>query len=240
MREENAAVSYTLSSDAATLRILNEFAIDLMSIPNVEELFWYVAQKVVGKLGFVDCVIYQANEDQTTLTQVSAWGEKNLFGRSIVNPLIIPFGNGITGTVAQKREPLIIDDLLDDQNYISDTRPARSEICVPLRISGRVLGVIDSEHPAAGAFGDAELETLTTVAAMTSAKLALLEEAARSSRRYDDLVIAHAELSAEKDSRKALEMRLSEARRMESIGRLSRKFAHDFNNLLTVMSLYPN
>nr|WP_239030091.1 ATP-binding protein [Nereida sp. MMG025] len=207
-----------------------------MAIPNVDDLFWYVAQKVVGKLGFVDCVIYQANADQTALTQVAAWGEKNPFGRSILNPLVIPFGQGITGTVAQKREPAIIDDLLKDQNYIPDTEPARSEICVPLKIGDRVLGVIDSEHPNIGAFGEAELETLTTVAAMTSAKLALLEEAERSSRRYNDLVVAHSELSAEKVNRKELEIRLSEARRLESIGRLSGQFAHDFNNLLTVIS----
>ncbi|RUS65283.1 hypothetical protein EGN72_00450 [Pseudorhodobacter sp. E13] len=34
-------------SDATALRILNGFAIDLMAIPSVEDLFWYVAQKVV-------------------------------------------------------------------------------------------------------------------------------------------------------------------------------------------------
>ncbi|RUS65216.1 GAF domain-containing protein [Pseudorhodobacter sp. E13] len=180
-------------------------------------------------------MIYQANAEQTTLTQVAAWGEKNPFGRSILNPLVIPFGKGITGTVAQEREPAIIDDLLKDQNYIPDTEPARSEICVPLVLDNRVLGVIDSEHPAIGAFGPADLETLTTVAAMTSAKLALLEEAERSSRRYNDLLKTHAELSAEKDSRRALETRLFEARRLESIGRLTGKFAHDFNNLLTVV-----
>ena len=82
------------------LRTLNTFAVDLIQIPSIEDLFWYAAQNVVGRLNFVDCVIYQADEEQTCLTQVAAWGEKNPFARSILNPLVIPFGRGITGQVA--------------------------------------------------------------------------------------------------------------------------------------------
>ncbi len=223
------------SAEAAMLRTLNTFAVDLIQIPSIEDLFWYVAQNVVGRLNFVDCVIYQADEAQTSLQQVAAWGEKNPFGRSILNPLVIPFGRGITGQVAQTRQPVIVDDLLKDQNYIPDTQPARSEICVPLICRGRVVGVIDSEHPDPNAFGEAELEILTTVAAMTGAKLELLAESQRSAQRYNDLVAAHAQLMQETDFRKALEAKLFEARRMESVGKLAGRFAHEFNNLLTVI-----
>lgn len=222
--------------EAATLRTLNAFAVDLIAIPNVEDLFWYVAQNVVGHLNFFDCVIYRANEDQTILTQVAALGEKNPFGRSIINPLEIPFGKGITGRVAQLREAIVVDDLSADESYIADTQPARSEICVPLVYRNRVVGVIDCEHPNANAFGPAELEVLTTVAAMTSAKLELLEEANRSNQRYHDLIQSHAKLSEETASRRALEAELFEARKLEAIGRLTGRFAHDFNNFLTVIS----
>ena len=221
--------------EVSTLRTLNQFAVDLIQIPSIEDLFWYVAQNVVGRLNFVDCVIYQANEEKTALRQVAAWGEKNPFGRNILNPLIIPFGKGITGQVAQTGRAVIVDDLLTDQNYIPDTRPARSEICVPLIFRGQVVGVIDSEHPEPQAFGDVELEILDTVAAMTGAKLELLAEAQRSAQRYRDLVASHNQLSEEITARKALEARLFEARRLESIGRLTGRFAHEFNNLLTVV-----
>jgi len=77
----------TQLDERATLRTLNAFAIDLISIPNIEDLFWYVAQNVVGRLNFVDCVIYTANDEQTSLVQVAALGEKNPYGRSILNPL---------------------------------------------------------------------------------------------------------------------------------------------------------
>lgn len=222
--------------DPRTLRTLNAFAVDLISIPNEEDLFWYVAQNVVGRLGFVDCVIYKADVDSEELTQVAALGEKNPFGRTILNPLVIPFGEGITGQTARTGTPTIVDDLLQDTNYIPDAQPARSEICVPLVANGKLVGVIDSEHPEAFAFGGPELEILTTVAAMTSAKLELLSEAERSRQRYDDLVKTHAKLSEEICSRKSLEAELHAARKLEALGRLTGRLAHDFNNLLTVVS----
>ena len=221
--------------EAATLRTLNRFAVDLITIPSAEELYWYVAQNVVGQLNFVDCVIYQANTAQSELRQVAAWGDKNPFGRDILNPLVIPFGTGITGTVAQTRKPMIVADLRKTQDYILDTQMARSEICVPLIFRDRVVGVIDSEHPQPNAFDGSALEVLTTVAAMTAAKLELLAEQEQSEKRYLELRSSHAQLTEEIATRKALESRLLEARKMESIGRLTGRFAHEFNNLLTVI-----
>jgi len=229
-------VSKAKRDEAATLRTLNAFAVDLISIPSVEDLFWYVAQNVVGRLKFSDCVIYQANDDQTELVQVAALGDKNPFGRNILNPLKIPFGQGITGQVAKSREAIVIDDLQQDASYIADTAVARSEICVPLICGNRVVGVIDSEDPEPGAFGEAEMEVLITIAALTSAKMELLAEADRSKERYHDLVDAHAQLSRETTNRRALETELFNARKHEAMGRLTGRFAHEFNNLLTVIS----
>ncbi|MEM9797891.1 MAG: ATP-binding protein [Pseudomonadota bacterium] len=238
MGRELGIVNYAIrdAGEASALRTLNSFAVDVMAIRSADDLFWYVARNVVGRLNFVDCVIYEADHAGTELRQVAALGEKNPYDRTILNPLRIPFGEGITGRTAATGQPIVVEDLLQDQNYIPDTEPARSEICVPLISMGRVVGVIDSEHPEPRAFGDAELEVLTTVAAMTSAKLELLAEAERSSQRYHELVSSHAKLAEEATIRKALEAQLFEARKLEAIGRLTGGFAHSFNNLLTVIS----
>jgi signal transduction histidine kinase len=208
----------------------------MFAIPSAEDLFWYVAQNVMGRLNFVDCVIYRADESSGILRQVAAWGAKNPTGREILNPLVIPFGSGITGLAAQNRTAQVVDDLLEHRDYIPDLHPARSEICIPLVCEGRVIGVIDSEHPEPKAFGALELEIMTTLATMTAARLARIEQEQESTRRYHDLAASHARLTRELELRKSRESSLHDARHTESLGRLTGRLAHEFNNIMTVIS----
>ncbi len=163
-------------SERAVLSAINDMSVRLMTLTDRDELFWYVSRDVVGRMGFVDCIIYLADRRSRTLRQVSAMGQKNPTAQDIVNALVIPFSAGITGHVASTGQPLLVDDVRDDPRFIEDTVPALSELCVPFFSDGEVAGVIDCEHPEVGAFTTFHLEVLTTVAAMIGARLASLKE----------------------------------------------------------------
>jgi len=164
--------------DKAILKTINTLAFDLISIPSKEELAWYLAREVAGQLGFEDCVIYFLNTDATALQQYAALGNaKNPHSDEIANRLDIPMGHGITGHVAKTKKPLIVNDLESDDRYISDIKPARSEICVPLMVGDDVRGVIDCEAEQPGFFTEKHLDILMTVAAIAGAKLKLIEQA---------------------------------------------------------------
>lgn len=163
-----------IQSKEEQLRILHEFAVSLIQISSADDLAWYVAKEVVGRMGFLDCVLYSVDEDRQVLIQQAAIGDKNPSGRTIANKLEIPIGVGVSGRVAKRREPELIDDLLSDQDYVTDINPARSEICVPILHGSELLGVIDSEDPRPHFFTQDHLETLVAVAALTSSKLAEL------------------------------------------------------------------
>lgn len=158
------------------VKVMNAFAVDLISIADEKELAWYVAREVVQKMGFGDCVIYYCLEDPGTLVQVAAIGNKNPRDDVIANHLTIPIGTGVTGRVAQRQAPLLINDLNDYDFYISDVEPARSEVCVPILCHGMTLGVIDSENPDAGFFTNDHLETLQLIAALMAAKIELISK----------------------------------------------------------------
>lgn len=154
------------------LSVLNDFAISLMTILNVEDLFWHVAREVAARLDFTDCVIYRHDSEADHLVQVAASGDKNPTDTIIENPLTIPVGKGITGTVAKTKRSVVINDVSEDDRYIRDVMDARSEICVPILIDGEVYGVIDCEDQLPERFDSTHLEILTTVASLTSSKIA--------------------------------------------------------------------
>ena len=74
-------------------------------------------------------------------------------------------GEGITGWVAQHGVSVRVDDVRADPRYVAMRDDIRSEMCVPLRVDNRVIGVINVESELAGAFDAADQRLLETVAA---------------------------------------------------------------------------
>ena len=52
-------------------------------------------------------------------------------------------GKGITGWVVEKGEPLLVNDVSKDSRYVCGDESTCSEICVPLKMGQKVIGVID-------------------------------------------------------------------------------------------------
>jgi signal transduction histidine kinase len=187
LEERLAETEDRLMAREEMFRIFNRFAIDIMAIDSEADLMWHVARQVVGRMGFNDCVIYIMDPLGTYLRQVAALGAKNPEGYDIVNSLRIRVGEGVTGTVAKTGDPILISDLSKEPSYIPDLEPALSEICVPMLIDGKVIGVIDSEEPRAHIFDAQHLSILTTIAAIVSSKTKLLREAERARMRTQEL-----------------------------------------------------
>mgnify|MGYP001279776334 CR=1 FL=1 len=78
----------------------------------------------------------------------------------------IPFGQGVCGSAAASGRTEVVDDVSKDKRYLSCFLSTRSEIVVPIRKSGVVLGEIDidSDHPAA--FDACDVRFLEKVADM--------------------------------------------------------------------------
>lgn len=154
------------------LRLLNQFARDLMRLSSREELIWYVVEEVVGQQGFVDCVIYLYDPTTRLLVQRAAFGEKKASDHQVENAIKIPLGKGITGSVAVNKAPEIVKDTCLDDRYVEDLRGMHSELAVPIIHEDMLLGVIDCEHPDTNYFKQHHQDFLNTVASMLAVRLA--------------------------------------------------------------------
>ena len=151
--------------------ILHYFASSMLHLSTTDEVLWDIAQNVISRLGFVDCVIYMRDPRSQMLVQRAAYGPKNPREYDIKNPIRIPLGSGLVGTVAKTGEPIIVSDTSQDPRYIMDDENRLSEMVVPILQNGNVIGVIDSEHPQANFYTQEHLHFMTTIASMAAAKI---------------------------------------------------------------------
>lgn len=157
------------------------FATSLFGQNTIDDILWDVAKNCIRRLQFEDCVIYLLDEERQVLVQKAAYGPKNPVRFEIKQPIEIPVGQGITGTVALTGKPEIIANTSKDNRYILDDQQRLSELAVPVFYENRVIGVIDSEHHRKGFYTTAHLQVLEKIAAICGAKIGktLVEEKAR-------------------------------------------------------------
>jgi L-methionine (R)-S-oxide reductase len=73
----------------------------------------------------------------------------------------IALGRGVCGTAAERRETVIVADVLSFPGHIACDPRSRSEIVVPLIQGGRLLGVLDLDSPLLARFERDDAEGLT-------------------------------------------------------------------------------
>ncbi|MGQ9561741.1 MAG: GAF domain-containing protein [Candidatus Oleimicrobiaceae bacterium] len=66
----------------------------------------------------------------------------------------IPFGRGVCGQAAARKETVVVQDVSQEQNYLACSLHVKSEIVVPLLREGRVLGELDIDSHTLAAFGE--------------------------------------------------------------------------------------
>ena len=98
---------------------------------------------------------------------------------------------GISGHVARTGEPVVLSDVTQDPRYAPGLIQARSEIAVPLKIGGEVIGVLDIEDPAPGAFGDRDLRLLSSLAAQVAIAIENARLYQATSERAKELAILY-------------------------------------------------
>ena len=75
----------------------------------------------------------------------------------------IPLEKGISGRVARTGQPVLVEDVCLDPDYIGDSNEVVSEVCVPLFDQGQVVGVLNVESSHGVRLTEADLQLMTAL-----------------------------------------------------------------------------
>jgi GAF domain-containing protein len=64
----------------------------------------------------------------------------------------IPIGKGVCGTAAKEGQTQLVEDVLSFPGHIACDSASRSEIVIPLKVNGVLLGVLDIDSPVKARF----------------------------------------------------------------------------------------
>jgi L-methionine (R)-S-oxide reductase len=85
----------------------------------------------------------------------------------------IPVTEGICGAAAAHGETVIIDDVSSDPRYLACSLETRSEIVVPIRVNGKIVGEIDVDSHELAAFSPDDRDFLESCAAIIARFMAM-------------------------------------------------------------------
>jgi phosphoserine phosphatase RsbU/P len=143
---ESAAVRAASSqvSDTELLATLFELGREVTSVLEVNELLEKIPQLIARLTPFSVFAVYLLDERRGDLRIAYAVG----YPQEIVDHFSLKVGQGLVGISVVEQRPILVNDVSSDARYIGVVPGIESDLVVPLRHKGKVLGAINllSDH----------------------------------------------------------------------------------------------
>jgi L-methionine (R)-S-oxide reductase len=134
--------------------IKNKIENIISSKTSLEEKLQAICDLLESEISHYDWVgFYFKNGDKNELKLAQYTGEET-------EHTIIPFGKGICGQVALSNKNFVVQDVSQQENYISCGWKVKSEIVVPIFVNEENIGQIDIDSHTANIFNSDDEELL--------------------------------------------------------------------------------
>lgn len=150
---------------ADQLQVVSEVARAVSTEVDLENLLNLVTEVVSGRFGFYHVGVFLL--DPVNKTAVLRASNSPGGKRMVARKHSLAIGQvGIVGYVTASGEPRIALDVGKDADFFNnpDLPETRSEMTLPLKVRGRVIGALDVQSTQSGAFTTADVDTLSILA----------------------------------------------------------------------------
>ncbi len=155
---ENVSLAEEEKKRRTELAALHGAAKTMTSTQTLNEAV-HSALDAIGRLGFPHAKVLLLDERRRQLVP-----QPSSPGAAAEAMARTPLGKGATGQAAQTGEVVLIPDTAELPLADGNREGARSQIAVPLKVKGNLIGVLGIEHEQPNAFGDKDIRVLTSFA----------------------------------------------------------------------------
>ena len=183
------------ATDTELLSTLFELGREVTSVLDLEELLAKIPQLIARLTRFSAFSVYLLDERRHDLRIAYAVG----YPEEVWSTLRLPVGEGVVGAAVQEGRPILVNDIRREPRYRGPLRNMLSQLAVPMRRKGKVIGALNLLNEVEGAFTPQDEALLRQFAAHVAVAL----ENARlfkSERHYVDTLETLAEIGREMSS----------------------------------------
>jgi GAF domain-containing protein len=153
-----------LMKRASQLETVSSVARTIASMQDVDTLLPVITNLISKQFGFYHVGIYLLDEkrEKAVLRASNSAGGLQMLNRQHSLPLDL---RSIVGYAISRSEPRIALDVGADSVYFNnpDLPETRSEMALPLRVTGQVMGAMDVQSTETNAFSEEDINVLTTL-----------------------------------------------------------------------------
>ena len=172
----NTELLKEIEKRANRLRLITRAGHALNTMLNVDDLIEEILKTADEAMGLGRAALLLLDPETQELVIHAAVGYGDVIGKRI------QLGKGVTGSVAMTGKPELVRDVLTNGRYVSGVEGGATEMAVPLRVYGELIGVLDTESPLQDAFDEQDLDLFTAFADQASVAI----HNARLFRRLED------------------------------------------------------
>ncbi|HVO76923.1 MAG TPA: response regulator [Candidatus Bathyarchaeia archaeon] len=162
-RSQPASPELTEQVHSGLLAIVNRVARRTVSILVLDELLQAAVTDIKEGFGYYNVTLLLLDASRKELgRQAMAGGYKDISRSDYLQPV----GLGLIGTAAATGNVIVSNDVATDPRYVGgfiQEVPTRSELCVPIKLAGEVIAVLDIQEIEKHVFSDIEVNTLETL-----------------------------------------------------------------------------
>jgi len=182
-------------SDTELLSTLFELGREVTSVLDLEDLLAKIPQLIARLTRFSAFSVYLLDEKRQELRIAYAVG----YPEGAPDSMRLQVGQGVVGAAVEEGRPILVNDIRQEPRYLGPLRNMLSQLAVPMRRKGRVIGALNLLSEVEGAFTTQDEALLRQFGAHVAVAL----ENARlfkSERQYVDTLETLAEIGREMSS----------------------------------------